>query len=477
MIPRYEMLSQNDIKTIHDASVRVLSEVGVKVYHDEAVRLLADAGAEVDKNNHTAKIGEALLMESIEKAGKSYILYGRDGSRTARFGYGDLVTLQSPGQPAWIDLVKGERRAATSEDARQAIVLGDALEHVDIVGTMCQPVDVPTPITDIWQTAEMVKGSTKPTRCWMANGRTAHYVMEIYKAVAGGEEALRKRPMAEPFIEPISPLREIPETGMGILLECTRLGQPVAFGAMVQTGVTGPVTLAGALAQENAENLAAIVITQLIRPGTPVQYGGISHTVDMRTASIVFGASEQGLISMAMIQIARHYGFPVYVNTCLTDSNMDDVQTGFEKGVNMMLAALTGADLVAHIGIVGTDQGGSLPQLVMDNEMVAYVKRTLRGINIDDDTLALDVITEAGHETELLGHPHTLRHFRDELWIPTVFDRRPWEPWKQAGGKSVTDRAVERVQEILSTHEPEPIDEALAREIDGIVESARRNLL
>ncbi len=161
MIPRYEMLSQDDIKRIHGATVRVLGEVGVRVYHDGALRLLADAGAEVDVNNHTAKIGEALLMKSIDKVGKSYILYGRDGSRTARFGYGDLVTLQSPGQPAWIDLVKGEGRAATSDDARKAIVLGDALERVDIVGTMCQPVDVPTPITDVWQTAEMVKGSTK----------------------------------------------------------------------------------------------------------------------------------------------------------------------------------------------------------------------------------------------------------------------------------------------------------------------------
>jgi len=227
MIPRYEMLSQDDIKRIHDATVEVLSEVGVKVYHDEALRLLADAGAEVDVNNHTAKIGEALLMESVDKAGKSYILYGRDGSRTARFGYGDLVTLQSPGQPAWIDLVKGERRAATSEDARKAVVLGDALEHVDIVGTMCQPVDVPAPITDAWQTAEMVKGSTKPTRCWITNGQTAPYVLEIHKAAAGGQRALQERPQIEAFVEPISPL-QMPTTGMEILLEFTRLGLPVS---------------------------------------------------------------------------------------------------------------------------------------------------------------------------------------------------------------------------------------------------------
>jgi trimethylamine--corrinoid protein Co-methyltransferase len=471
------MLTDDDIRRIHDASVWILERVGVRAHDERIMTLLADAGADTDRNSHIARIPESLLMDSIARAGKSYILHGRDASKTARFGYGDLVTLQSPGQPAWIDLKQKIRRAATSEDARLAIRLGDALSNVDIVGTMCQPVDVPTAIRDIWQTAEMVKGSTKPTRCWMANGQTAHYILEIYKTVAGGEQALRERPMAEPFIEPISPLREMADTSVGILLECTRLGQPFAYGAMVQTGITGPVTLAGALAQENAENLAAIVVTQLIRPGTPVLYGGIAHTVDMRTASIVFGSAEQGLISLAMIQVAKSYGFPVYVNTCLSDSNADDEQTGIEKGINLMLVSLAGADLLAHIGIIGTDQGGSLAQLVIDNELVGYIKRINRGIRIDEETLALDVISESAHESSYLGHPHTLTHMRDELWMPTIFERRPWEAWKQRGGKTITDRAIERAEHILATHRPEPIDAALAREIDSIVAAARRHLV
>jgi trimethylamine---corrinoid protein Co-methyltransferase len=477
MIPRYHMLSEAEIKKIHAATVWILGQVGVRVYDERIVSLLEGGGAIVDRNNHTARIPEKLLMDSIASAGKSYILYGRDGTKTARFGYGDLVALQSPGQPAWIDLPKGIRRAATSEDARRAILLGDALPNVDIVGTMCQPVDIPTPIRDIWQTAEMVKGSTKPTRCWMANGDTARYILEIYKTVAGGEDALRQRPMAEPFVEPISPLREMADTSVAILFECTRLGQPFAYGAMVQTGVTGPVTLAGALAQENAENLAAIVVTQLLCPGTPTLYGGIAHTVDMRSGSIVFGSAEQGLISLALIALARWYGFPVYVNTCLTDSNVDDEQTGMEKGINLTLAALAGADLLAHIGIVGTDQGGSLEQLVMDNELLGYVKRIMRGIKIDDETLALDIIQDAARDSSYLGHPHTLAHLREELWIPTIFERRPWEAWKHRGAKTMTERAAERVKHILNTHRPAPIDERLAREIDGIVDSARRHLL
>jgi trimethylamine--corrinoid protein Co-methyltransferase len=246
---------------------------------------------------------------------------------------------------------------------------------------------------------------------------------------------------------------------------------------MVQAGATGPVTLAGTLAQENAENLAAIVITQVLRPGTPVLYGGIPHIMDMRTATISFGSPEQGLMAVAMAQIAKSYGLPVYINTGLADSKLVDAQSAFEKGLTFLLGALAGGDLIAHLGIAGADQGASLPQLVVDNEMAAYVKRVLRGLNVNDADLAVDVIKEVGHTGLHLAHPHTVANFRRELWIPTLWDRRDWDSWLVAGGKSMAERAAERVEQILREHEPEPIDEALAREIDNIVKSAERHLL
>jgi trimethylamine--corrinoid protein Co-methyltransferase len=486
MIPRYGILRQGDIDRIHQATVRILSEMGVRVYHDGVLARLADAGAEVDRKDQLVRIDERLLMESLEKAGKSFILYGRDGSRTARFGYGDVVTISSPGQYSWVDFedpCEGfkpsqgfSRRAPTSDDTHQAIRVGDALEHIDIVGAMTQPVDIPMPIRDIWLTAELVKGTRKPNRCWITNGQTAPYVLEIYKVAAGGERALQERPQIEAFVEPISPL-QMPTTGMEILLEFTRLGLPVSYGPMVQAGATGPATLAGTLAQENAETLAGIVITQVLRPGTPVMYGGIPHIMDMRTSLISFGSPEQGLMAMAMAQMAQWYGLPAYVNAGLADSNVVDVQAGLEKGMNFLLGSLAGADLVAHMGIAGADQGASLLQLVVDNEMIAFVKRLLRGFQVDDATLAVDVIKEVGHDGQHLAHPHTAAHFRKEMWIPKMWDRRSWDTWLADGGKSMADRAGERLQQILETHQPEPIDEALAREIDGIVESARRNLL
>ena len=200
MIPRYDILHQDDIDRIHRATVRILSEIGVRVYHDGVLDRLTDAGADVDKESQLVRIDERLLMESLEKAGKSYILYGRDGSRTARFGYGDVVTISSPGQYSWVDSVRKTRRAPTSDDTHQAIRVGDALEHIDIVGAMTQPVDIPMPIRDIWLTAELVKGTRKPNRCWITNGQTAPYVLEIYRAAAGGERALQERPQIEAFV-------------------------------------------------------------------------------------------------------------------------------------------------------------------------------------------------------------------------------------------------------------------------------------
>lgn len=476
MIPRYGILSQSEIDSIHQASVRVLGNVGVRIYHDVVLERLAAAGARVDRATQIARLGEQLVMDSLASAGKSYVLYGRDGTRTARFGYGDLVTISTPGQYSWVDAVRKRRRAPISEDTHQAIRVGDALEHITIVGAMTQPVDIPTPIRDIWLTAELVKGTTKPTRCFIADGRSAPYVLEIYKAAAGGEQQLRERPQIETFVEPISPL-QMPATGMDILLEFTRLGLPVSCGPMVLAGATGPATLAGTLVQENAENLAGIVITQVLNPGTPMMYGGIPHILDMRTSLISFGSPEQGLMAAAMVQVAKSYGLPAYVNAGLADSKLVDVQSGLEKGMTFLMGALAGADMVAHLGITGPDQGASLTQLVVDNEMVGFAKRTLGGIRVDTETLAVDVMEDIRHDGHHLSHPHTVEHFRNEMWMPRMWDRRNWDPWLQDGGKSMADLAEERVQHILAHHRPEPMDESLSREIDAIVESAKRHLL
>jgi trimethylamine--corrinoid protein Co-methyltransferase len=245
---------------------------------------------------------------------------------------------------------------------------------------------------------------------------------------------------------------------------------------MVQAGASGPATLAGTLVVENAEILAGIVLAQLFGPGVPVCYGGIAHLFDMRTIQISFGAPEQGLMAVALTQLARSYGLPVYVNVGLSDSKRIDAQSGLERGMSLLLGALAGADTFGHLGILGPDQGASLDQLIVDNEMAGYVKRLRRGFTVDDETLALPVIEAVGIGGSYLAEPHTRRHFRQEAWFPKLFDRRTWEPWAADGQQTLADAARARKRQILAEHQPEPIDEALGRELDRIVAAAAQAL-
>ncbi|MDH7486180.1 MAG: trimethylamine methyltransferase family protein [Anaerolineae bacterium] len=476
MIHRLSVSNEAEILAVHDASLAILRDVGVQIPKAEVLRVLAEAGAGVDFSQQAARIPEEMVAEALDRAGKQFILYGRDKTRVARFGYGDFVLVSSPGQFSWVEEDGAARRDPTSEDARQGILVGDALEHITIVGALGMALDIPTAIRDVWMAAELVKGTSKPTHVWVANGTTLRYILEIYEAVMGSAEAHRQYPMIAGFVEPISPLR-FAETGLEILVTCARYGLPLFFAPMVQAAATGPATLAGTLALENAEILAGIVIAQLFGPGCPVCYGGIPHIMDMRTLQISFGSPEQGLMAVAMTQMAHTYGLPVYINVGLSDSKRVDAQSGLERGMTLLMGALAGADTFGHMGILGADQAASLEQLIVDNEMAAYVRRVLRGFAVNEQTIALEVIKRVGIGGNFLADKHTVAHFREELWLPGLFDRRDWQSWWDGGAQSMVERAREKKRRILSQHSPEPIDPALAREIDGIVAAARRELI
>lgn len=474
-IPSLQILSQSEIEAIKDASLAILRDTGVKVHHDAMLRLLGQAGAHVDAEHRIARLPEKLVLDSVSQAGRQYVLHGRDRSRVARFGYGDLVLMSSPGQFAWIDLQTGRRRPATIQDTRDAIRLGDALDNITIVGAMAQPETLSEKYRDIVLTAELVKATDKPTRCWVRNGATAGAILEIYRAVAGGDAALRAYPMVEAFLEPISPL-QFPEDGLDIVREFARAGQPVSIGPMAMTAGTAPGTLAGTLAQENAEILAGIVITQLLAPGTPITYGGIPHIMDPRTGICSFGSPEQGLMAVAMVQIARSYGFPAYTNVGLTDAKLPDAQAGMEKAATLLVGMLAGADTFGHCGICGTDHAASLLWLAFDDELMSYLKRIGRGFTVDAEHLATQVIQAVGPAGNFLAEEHTVRHFREELWPPgTAWTRQPYDLWQAEGATSFADRLRGRINDILATHQMESLDEALTQEIDRIAAHARQD--
>jgi len=243
---------------------------------------------------------------------------------------------------------------------------------------------------------------------------------------------------------------------------------------MAMTSATAPATLAGTLAQENAEILAGIVVTQLLAPGTAITYGGIPHIMDPATSICSFGSPEQGLMALAMAQIAHFYGFPVYINVGLTDAKVPDAQAGMEKASTMLLGVLAGADTFGHCGICGTDHAGSLLWLALDNELMNYIKRIARGFEVNTETLATSVIKSVGPAGNFLAETHTVEHFRQELWLSgQLWTRQSYDGWQARGAASFADRLAEHVNSILTTHTPQPLDEALSQEIDRIVKHAK----
>ncbi|UCD28481.1 MAG: trimethylamine methyltransferase family protein, partial [Planctomycetota bacterium] len=240
------VLSADEIKSIHESSLAVLREVGVELPHPEVLKILADAGAQVDFDKNVARLPERMVEDALQKCGKKYIVYGRDRTRSARFGYGDFVLVSTAGQYSWVDEDGGTRRDASKEDLTKAIVVNDALENINIVGGMAMPYDVPTAVRDVYTAAELVKGTAKPFHLWVANGTSLPYILEILETAAGGKDEHHRHPMITAFVEPISPLR-FPRTGLEILLGCAAEGLPVGFGPMAQSGASAPVTLAGTL--------------------------------------------------------------------------------------------------------------------------------------------------------------------------------------------------------------------------------------
>ena len=471
----FTVLTEGQISRIHDASLQILRTIGVRIPHPQMRRLFEEAGAQVDENTEVVRIPERVVEACLGTAGKQFTLYGRDRSRQAAFGAGARNYNTSGGEALWVEDNCTERRYASLADVATAARLADALPHISIVGAMSDPYELPIGHRCVEVAATQLKHTTKPLLFYFYDRASARYVLELFAAVAGGEREATAYPLAYPFLEPISPLK-FPYHGIDLLFETARLPLPVFIGPMAQVGATAPGTLAGTLAQENAEILAGVCVTQLIRPGLAVGYGGIPHAFDMRTTQTIFGGPEQALMAVAMAQLGKRYGLPVYVNVGLTDSKIPDAQAGLEAGISLVYGALAGADIFGHLGICGADQGTSLAMLMLQHELVGYVERLLRGIEVSDETLAFDVIEGVGHDGSFLAEPHTVRHFKRELWFPHLLDRRFWSAWVEGGADTLYDRCVADKNRILAEYRPEPIDEALANELDRIVAAARRDL-
>jgi trimethylamine--corrinoid protein Co-methyltransferase len=334
--------------------------------------------------------------------------------------------------------------------------------------------DVTESISDLYHFQEMVSNTSKPLVYTAWDRPNLEAIIEMAEAVAGGAEALRRSPFCALYSEPISPLTHAQESCEKLLFIAGK-DLPVVYTPAVMIGGTGPVTVAGALVQANAEQLSGLLITQLIRQGAPViGAGGILH-MDMSKGLISYAAPEFMLAMTAFSEMYHYYGLPIFSFAGCSDAKIFDQQAAAEGALWMLITALGGGNLIHDVGYVESGMTASYDQLVAMNEIAGLVKRFMRGVEITEETVPLDVIDQVGPGGHYLGEEHTFQHFR-ENWIPQLFDRSPRDEWEQDGALSLGDRTAKRAREILEHHEPAPLNEDAAAALEEIIQQAEERV-
>ncbi len=463
-MPKLKLLSQSSISDIHDSSLEVLEKAGVTVKNKPALKLLGDAGCSVDSIH--VKIPHGLVEEQLNKVQSKFKLYSRDGGQAYTVG-GDNV-IYNPGSAAifFIDGETGMMRRAKSNDFRELVRLTDALEHIHAQSTAMVPADVPESISDLYRLYVILKNSTKPiiTGAFTIEGLT--YMKNLLETVVGGPDELREKPRAIFDCCPSSPLMWSDVTCQN-LLDCAEYGIPAEIIPAPQMGATSPVSIAGTLVEVNAEFLSGVVISQLASPGTPIVYGGSPSSFDMRYLTARLGAVESVMAACAGAQIGKHYGVPTQGYMGLSDSKTSDGQGSFESGMGILLAALSGVNIVSGPGMQASENCQSLEKLVLDNEYCGAAYRLLKGIQIDDVSLATEVITKVGPGGHFLGEKHTRENLRSEQFMPSpVLDRLSPDAWVKEGRKDSASRARASAQAILNKHTPEALPETVDNSLD-----------
>ena len=335
------------------------------------------------------------------------------------------------------------------------------------------PSDVPDEVYHLHCINADWKNSVKTTDGFTWTARKAKETIDMAAILRGSYEEVVKRPPLLGFINPVSPMQLSRELTEGAIVYA-KYKQPMVIAPEALAGATAPSTLAGLITQQNAEVLAGIMVTQLASSGTPVLYGTSSTVMDMKTGTAAMGGPEVGLINIASGQLGRYYNLPRRGTGGVTDSKLVDAQAGAETALSMLIAALSGMNFIYEAcgGLDGT-LTFSYEKLVVDDEIAGMVSRTLRGIEVNEETLAVDEICKYG-STNYLGSPHTGRTYRTEHYLPTLFDRRHWEAWLKAGGRDISLEARRKARWILKEHQAEPIDRGVQAEIDGFIRKTTR---
>ena len=471
--PVFQVLTEDQIEQIYFSALEVLERVGSRVHHDGAIELFRDSGEVVVGDDKRVRVTASLVERALKSFPRKITLRGRNGIRSMALQKDHVYFGTGSDLPFTYDRKTGERRRTTYKDIVDAARIVDFLPNFDFFMSHGIVSDAPNPITyDRHQFMAMLEGCTKPMVLTSVDGEGLEDLWKMACLFQGGKEEFRLSPLFVAYIEPISPLTN-DRTAVEKLLFAAENGIPAMYTPCPSSGATAPATIAGMLVQSLAETLLAMALCYLKRPGMPLIMGGVTTVMDMRTTTYSYGAPEMALASAANTDISKWLNLIMFSTGGCTDAKVLDEQAAIESTISNLTAFLSGASLVHDVGYMDSGVNASLESLVMNEEIIRMVRQVGKGMKTDEAHLALKVIDEVGPGGEFITHDHTYEYWR-EWFKPQLMDRSDWETWNAEGSLTMLDRVKAETQRILDTHQPEPIDDKIMKELKKIIEDADR---
>ena len=472
-----KVLSDKQVEMIHEASLKILERTGVRFDSPDARRRLVDAGA-VDhpSRKDVMTFPRNVVEEAVAKVPREATYYARDPDWNVRYDGERTYPYAGGGDPKIIDIDTGAVRHSTYSDVEDAARLGDALENNHLASHLVIANDVSPEMIELRTMEAAMRNSAKIMSHHATSAEVVDYMVKVWSCVAGGEEEFRKRPLFSLGSSPSSPLTYADHV-CEVLIRSAEHGIPFSVIPCPVAGGTGPVTLGGSLALQNAETLAGLVLIQAVTPSLPSFYCGRVCFMDPRNGRDLWGVPEEGLVSAAIVQLAKRYN--MISDTCGMASDLTrwDMQTGFERLMTTLVPMMAGAESISGIG-GGWEGASSLEMMVIDNEVYSDAGRIMHGIALDDDRMGLDIIDEVGHMGNYLAQPHTMNYLRKgELRLSSLWDKRNSDEASRQGFKSLVETARERAKEIIREHSPMPLDRDSEEEIGRILKEAQKKLV
>jgi len=468
MTDLFPRLSEKQFLRMREASLEILERVGVRLYLAEAVELIKKAGARVTDGN-LVHVPARLVEKTLLSVPKEVTLHDRKGNPAMPVG--GYRSFYGPGSDCLniIDHRSGERRKPVVKDVIEGALLCEHLPHIDFVMSMVLPADVDGTIADRYQMEAMLSATTKPIIYVTYEMGGCRDAVEMAEAVMGGDEALRRTPTIACYINAVSGLRHNKEALEKLLFLASK-NLPSLYIPSSTAAITSPVTPAGSVALDYAGVLVGLVLSQLKREGAPVIVSGMpaGGTFDMKTLVTSYCEPERTITTA----LSHHYGFPMFAIAGASEAKVFDQQAAAEAAVSLVVETLAGSNLIHDLGYLESGLTFSFAQLLLGNEVVSWIKAFTKEYEVNDETLAMDVIAELGPEGDFLNTPHTLKHYR-ERWYPDLFERATYEGWLSKGGKSLAERAKEKIDSVLAEHKPEPLPVKTREKLREIVLRAK----